>query len=461
MHFVKQFVKKGGSSFDKTVMRKYNECESAITANNAFNNLFQVDDDVKENLYLSINEDFQLEYDNNKFYLFQKCKTKKNCGFSHVEANYFIDCLLAEVYKVCTNFDDASANSSFFRLHCYYENMLGNQKQIVLRNKTITNFKDFLFFIYKGKDKNIIDNINIILSEDELSTAETVSLFLAFQNNFSIYTKAIIFGLRFTARGMECIETENPTSDNYTNYGKQGNFYMMNNTRNDISCFLNWSLQYSSWCRYRINKLQFEEDFNPSFFYGQLNYFFRFHCPSDIILHGLPIANLVPRSFLGANTLHNPLGVDKIPCEKIFHIPKRKNEENRNWFVPLTNFCSTAILIVPFDDNGTEERPIYIKNDNALKEESCFYSKSNQINYILAFDLHPNRKYSTFDVSKLKRYNKFSKKELDKINVDFGDEEDDEEDDEDDRDDENNENLDENSNIDDESDSERGEDEIS
>jgi hypothetical protein len=411
MHFVKQFVKKGGTSFDKSAMRKYDQCESSITEK-ALNNLFEVNDNEKENLYLSINKNFQLEYDNNKFHLFKKkCKIQKNCSFSLVESNYFLDCLLAEVFKVSKDKEEAFANSSFFRLHCLFENMLGNKKQFLLKDKiTITNFKDFLFTIFK-ENKKIIDE-NVILSEDELSTAKTIWLFLAFQNNFSIHKKAIIYGFLFTARGIECIETENPTSDYYTNYGKQGNYYFMNNNRNDISLFHNWSTQYSSWCRYKINKLQFEDDLNPSIFYGQLNYFFRFHCPTDNILHGLPIANLVPRNFLGANTLQNPLGVDKITCEKVFLIPKKKNEQ-RNCFIPLTNFCSTSILIVPFD---VTDRPIYIKNNTTSEEEKCYYSKSKQISYILALDLHPNRKYSSFDASKLvERYNTFSQQELDDI----------------------------------------------
>jgi hypothetical protein len=37
---------------------------------------------------------------------------------------------------------------------------------------------------------------------------------------------------------------------------------------------------------------------------------------------------------------------------------------------------------------------------------------------MLVFDLHPNRKYSTFDLLKLKRYNKFSSKELNNFEID-------------------------------------------
>jgi hypothetical protein len=422
MHFVKQFVRKGGRSFEKTAMKQYDQCESAITVN-AFNN-FLVDGEEKDKFFLSMNEDFnRLEYDSNKFYLFYKNKLQKNCSFSQVEANYLLDCLLSEVYKVSPNYEDAYEKSSFFRLHSYYKNLLGLQKQFILFDGSvkIISFKDFLIAIYNKQytqgNKNIclhINNSYVVLSDDEISTVSSIFLLLAYQKKFNIYKKAIIYGLRFTARGIECIETENATADNYSNYGKQGNFYEMNNIKNNISLIVNWSSQYSSWCRYKINKLQFDEDLNPSFMYGQLNYFFRFHCETDKILHGLPIANLVPRNFVGANTIQNPLGVDKIPCERLFNIPRRRNDD-RNWFIPLTNISPTAILSVPFDDQA---KPIYIKNDIISPEEKSFYSDTNKISYMLVFDLHPNRKYSTFDLSKLKRYNKFSSKELNNFEID-------------------------------------------
>jgi hypothetical protein len=428
MHFVKKFVKKGGRSFDKTAMIKYDLCESAITENKAFNN-FEVDGDLKDNFSLTINQTiYQMEYDNNRFYLFQKCKKKKNCSFSSVESNYLLECLLGEVYKACRNYDEAYENSSYFRLHSYYTKLLGNLKHFVLYDNNISSFKDFLFSIYNNNGdgkKDSKKNQQIILTDDEKCTVKSVCLFLTFQKNFIIYKKAIIYGLRFTARGIECIETDNPTVNNNI-YGRQGNYYKMNNSKNNINVYQNWSTQYSCWCRYKINKLNFDDDLNPSFFYGQLNYFFRFKCESDNILHGLPIANLVPRNYLEKNTVGtNPLGVDKIPCEESFIIPRKRD---RNFFIPLTNFSPTAILIVPFDD-GDEGKPIYIKQDLSSSDKSVgFYSDNNQISYMLAFDLHPNRKYSTFDKSKQKRYNKFSIKELNQlVNEESDDEESDEE----------------------------------
>jgi hypothetical protein len=427
MHFVKKFVKKGGRSFDKTAMIKYDQCENAITVNNAYSDIILVSNGRKEdNFALSMNDDFnQLEYDNNKIHLFQKCKIHCNYSFTHVECNYLLDCLLGEVKKVFTNFDDAYQNSSYFRLHCYYTTLLGQNKQFVLfDDKAITNFKDFLFNIYlnqqdNNNNNNVLHSINsntsIILCADEILTARSIFFLLAYQKNFNIYTKAVIYGLRFTARGLNYIENENATADNYSNYGKQGNFYTMNNQKNNLKTFSNWSTQYSSWCRYKVHNLKFNDDKNnnPSIYYGQLNYFFRIYCENDRVLHGLPIANLVPRNYLSANTLQNPFGVDKISCETLFHIPRRRNDD-RNCFVPLTNFYPTAILVVPFDE-CIEGKPIYIKKDNVLPEYRNFYSESNEISYFLAFDLHSNKKYSHFDPLKQKRYNKFSVTELDEI----------------------------------------------
>jgi hypothetical protein len=414
MGCIKQFVKKGGRSFDKTTLNKYDKWENAITSKKAFHKIFL---DNENNITLSLNESFnQLEYDNNNFLLLNKCKMDKNCSFSQVESIFFLDCLLSEVYKMSQDYDDAYERSSFFRLHTYYENLLGSKQCFILDNTNITSFKDFLYVAYSisiknnGEHNNININENITLSKEEISTVKSLCLFLTYQTNFNIHKNAIIYGLRFSARGFEYRESENPISDN-CHYGKQGNFFRMNNRKNNINEFHNWSTQYSCWCRYKINKNKFEND-SPSFYYGQLNYFFRFYCETDSLLNGLLIANLVPRSFLDANTPQNLLGVDKIPCEKLFkNISKRRN---RNWFVPLTNFVPTAILIVPFD---SDDKPIYLNNkeESISTDEMKFYSTNNQINYILAFDLQPNRKCSTFNKLKQKRYNKFSAKETEEI----------------------------------------------
>jgi hypothetical protein len=292
---------------------------------------------------------------------------------------------LEEVKKSTIDEQDALEKSSFFKLHHFYRN--NNIPEV-------ESFNDFLFYINTLNENQRINGF-IFLEDIELLTVQTICDFLQFQIGFVIYKKAIIYGERFTARGYEYIETKESKQFVNNNYGQQERLYEMNNPKNDLSNFENWSSQYSTWCKYHQN--------NKNIGYGQVNYFFRFYCKTDRILHGLPIANLVPRNYLSAFSNTNSTGVDKILCKSQF------KKYNRNYFVPLTNFFPSAILIAPFDIGNL---PIYIKEDSVTQDQMEFYSKNNQISYFLAFELHPNKKYSIFDRMKIERYNRFTEDEL-------------------------------------------------
>jgi hypothetical protein len=396
MGFVKQFVKKGGRSFEKHMMTKYDQFENAITEK-AFTSLL-LEDDEEINYLLSFNGS-DLEYDNNRFLLLENSIVRSTTiNFSTVECNYFLQCLLDEVIKACPEVDDALKKSSFFRLHSCYQNILleTKNKSFQFENKSITSFLHFLFLLNSRIQRE--DNDIFHIKDIDLMTAKTICHFLQYKKGFIIYKKALIFGERFTARGAEYVENED-AKESFRNYGQQEKYFEMNNNLNDLNKLENWSSQYSSWCRYRVSQ------YEPKLLYGQLNYFFRFYCSTDNILHGLPMANLVPRNYIGSYTASNPYGVDKIMCQTKF----QKNK--RNFFVPLTNIFPSAILLAPFD---SDHFPIYIKED-IIKEDMVYYSKNNIISYFIAFDLHPNRKYSVFDPMKIERYNRFSKYELDEL----------------------------------------------
>jgi hypothetical protein len=429
MSFVKSFVPTGGGkSFDKTTMRHYNATESDITEKAFVGNFFK-DNDEKINAILTMSECGKvLEYDNNKFAMIQKIDSKKekDAIFSGLEKDHLLDCLLGAIYKICHNDKDALEKSSVFNLYYAY-NWLKKENQLQRNEKIrIDTFKEFIYAVHSLKKQNntvfcdkYFDS-NSILSRKEsiikemvlrnISTANQVYNFLEFNYNFIFYKKALIYGLHFTSRGIAFTEKEIFERDNRT-YGAQNPEYVMKKSINHLDKFENWSCQYSSWCRYRTTPLEYNN--NSSIVrYGQLNYFFRFYCEHDKVLHGLPIANLVPRNFDGIYQKVESekifLGVDKISCSRYFKDSNfHNNSDNR--FVPLTNIFATAILLAPFDE---QDKPINLATvkDYDIKK---FYSASKKISYFLTIDLHPSKlKYCIYDPLKQKAYNKFSKKEL-------------------------------------------------
>jgi hypothetical protein len=337
MSFVKSFVPIGGKSFDKTAMMQYNAAESDITAK-AFLDNFYEDDKEETNALLSMSECGKyLEYDNNRFAIFQKINSKQEQEeeFSDLEKDYLLDCLLGEIHKVCHDDIDALTKSTLFQLHYAYT-WLEEHYQLKRQHK-IESFKDLIYAVRENNRNDFFDvyfDSNLILKgKDEkvrillLSNRQTalqIYNFLEFRTSNAVsYKKALIYGLHFTARGIEFTEKFN--FKKVDRYGVQNPDVTMNKSINHLNRFENWSNQYSSWCRYRTSAIEYSDnDSNSSIVkYGQLNYFFRFQCKNDKLLHGLPIANLVPRNFQTiSQTVDGEkifLGVDKIPCTPAFH----------------------------------------------------------------------------------------------------------------------------------------------
>jgi hypothetical protein len=426
MHFVKSFVPIGGRSFDKTIMMQYNGKESDITAKAFLENCFEDDNE------LSMSECGKfLEYNNNKFAMFQKVNSQNENEdlFSGLEKEFLLDCLLGEIYKTCHNSKDALNKSSFFRLYFAYTWLKG--KNQLLQSKKMESLKDFIYLVraLKETDNTVFCDkyfdVSSTLTATEYSikymviqnraTAISIYEFLEFNTNVVFYKKAFIYGVHFTARGIECAEKEYFPKQN--RYGVQNPEVAMKKKINHLNKFENWSNQYSSWCRYQTSALNMAQ--SSIVRYGQLNYFFRFHCIEDKVLHGLPIANLVPRNFESMSQKVDGekifLGVHKIPCNQYFKDSYTHNNSD-NRFIPVTNIFATAILLTPFDEN---ELPIRLKGNFSTAKEiemKPFYSASKQISYFLATDLNPNKlKYCIFDPLKQTDYNKFSEKELSEL----------------------------------------------
>jgi hypothetical protein len=209
MSFVKSFVPIGGRSFDKTAMMQYNAVESVITAK-AFLGNFYEDDTEATNAVLSMSECGKfLEYDNNKFAMFQKINSKQEQeeAFSDLEKDYLLDCLLGEIHKVCSDDADAGEKSTLFQLHYAYT-WLEKKKQLQ-QNPKIQSFKDFIYTVrmLSNTNKTVLcakyfDPDSILTPQEarikhlvicNIQTAIDTYNFLEFRDKAVSYKKALDF----------------------------------------------------------------------------------------------------------------------------------------------------------------------------------------------------------------------------------------------------------------------------
>jgi hypothetical protein len=164
------------------------------------------------------------------------------------------------------------------------------------------------------------------------------------------FTRAIVKGVKFSARGEKYSETQLVAEDHSgTNrYGLELD-YELDNPLNELN--KNWysTLQYSSWARVKdwytlVNNSKSE--FVPvaaRTYFAQLNYFFRLYIPSDKLLNGLAFANSVlrfPSTVIDKNRRH--FWVD--PSAKSYHPHKH--------FVSMNYFEGTALAVSALDDES-------------------------------------------------------------------------------------------------------------
>ena len=159
----------------------------------------------------------------------------------------------------------------------------------------------------------------------------------------------------------------------------------------------------SSFCKYRDSK-----DLPR---YGLCQYFFRVICPSDCIIHGMPLART-----LQINTFTNDIISDEpllVGKKKIFYakikmgltgILIRNDEDHQGLalcphncchFVPLTRFFSTSVILIPLD---VDNKPMLHKfkrrsfaQSEQLRDKNNVVSKTNEIGMFYVIDFHPER----------------------------------------------------------------------
>jgi hypothetical protein len=136
------------------------------------------------------------------------------------------------------------------------------------------------------------------------------------------HRKAVVYGVPFKGRGINCRETELPSD---IRYGAQSN----NKTRKHC---LKWfdKKEYSSWCRFAQKSKPNSQNLPR---YGQINAFFKLNI-SDPVLNGLLIASITAYKF-GASE-----GVETVNYNGSLDATKL--------FVSLQDIQPTQVATIPF-----------------------------------------------------------------------------------------------------------------
>jgi hypothetical protein len=425
---IKSHVPKGGASYDKKVMISCSQFENHKTRN-AY--CFSVEDiydskglfdrtnfqkrltkDINNKHYISVKSKI-LQYSDEKFLLLEKIESKRlnfsDMLFNEFELSCLLDEILIEIKKQCRSVCEASYKSPIFRMYLSYKFHKHNENfncflkflfycidestefyKIYAKDRSETIYKDNNYLYWNDVDFTVFINVlpsGIFMKEDLVCVKRVLFNFAPYR-----FSEAIVFGELMNSRGIKCAELE-PTIKG-----------MCSNSYNELKNFWTDVQHLSSWFKYRYSYINFQDEefgFNnkhDKFLYGQFNYFFRLFLPEEQLLHGLPMASAVCRTY----------EVDKYL--NTVSISSNESILNQKLFVCLTNVVSTKLMIGGRDFN---KMPIKLKknyktfSEAAVRKFSECGPKEAHDLYIL--EMSPHRKSLVFDKEN-KNYNKMENK---------------------------------------------------
>lgn len=160
------------------------------------------------------------------------------------------------------------------------------------------------------------------------------------------FTRAVVKGIQFNARGQKYAEDtlllEDLSGTNRVGLSKK---FMIQNEDNKLKSSWFPSFQLNSWCKVTDFYVHYTnrnvKQVKRKLYVGQLNYFFRMFVPSDLIVNGVAMANIVLRN------------VGYSPVHGCYQIKNMMNDVDSYYahkqFVPLSYIDSTALAVIAMD----------------------------------------------------------------------------------------------------------------
>jgi hypothetical protein len=343
-------------------------------------------------------------------------KTKGCIRLETIEPDELFKAYILEVYVSCGySIDKASSSSSLFRLYLSYR---GYCKNAHYGADKFELFRYLCVLSGQRDDKfpaTIVQNISTTqrMKTGELAEEDLNNLPSKLINFLQVtyYKECNVYGIKFSSRDPDCRETtveELPKQS----YGRQTSTFeglvphVTTNKNNNLKEHWNDPKHYSAWVKINI-PAQFNDleqacnnvtsrrqlPCKTIIRYGQVNMYFDINLsifndelPKVIIFSS--ITARVPRR-------HELLSRHyKVSWECGYDANGKSiiSYDSSLFFVPVANFCSTAVALCAFDVNN---KPIYGKNKDIFRtdEKKEVSDKSyNEINYFHMLDLHPMRR---------------------------------------------------------------------
>jgi hypothetical protein len=333
MKKIKKLTNPGGTSFERMVFRRHMfrerikmECFYAEPINKSVSGAPNHHTKVIFDPYSRV-----LTYKSFSFHIFEDKNESFQCDepLSAFEINNLVKVLLREVQK-CFHWDEEKClTSPLYR---------------------ISKFSGYdIFAKFQNVLKTPVYSEDISRLADEFLNMKPIS-----------HRKAVVYGVPFKGRGINCRETELP-SDIW--YGAQSN----NKTRKHC---LKWfdKKEYSSWCRFSQKSKPNSQNVSR---YGQINAFFKLNI-SDPVLNGLLIASITAYKFGSSEGLDTVLYNGAIDATK--------------FFVSLQDIYPTQVATIPFTE---EHYALSRRFSGKYGKFVRYFGKNAEIKYYVMIIMQP------------------------------------------------------------------------
>lgn len=428
---LKKFVPKGGTSSHLTVFNRYLRSQQIYTSR-AYNFDLNDEEGIKAHPIFSSYENVHrhwIEKDelNRKYLKYSdestallKSISNNNLQLSKDEIEDLIEVICANIRKRSTSISDCLLKSPLFRLYWFHKRILKKSVAFYdwlinkddsdddepIQNYFVRDFQQAFDYYCNEKDMSDEDCIQEFLMEKEMlpETDYEVVEDLFGSWKCALYADAVIFGIKFRGRGLECREiTKSPRirSFRYGSQEKKGlkinDKYWPDNKLNWLKD--NWSLKkhYSSWAKIRFMWQSTKEEEkcgtglyaeSDNYMYGQFNFFFQLSIPSDPFVHGLKLASV---------TCRRHTTIDKVDYILADH--DGDSYFVHKMFATVDDIYSTPILQVAFMSNiaSTKEHAdefftekAYRKNESEEKKQTLPHHSTNLLRSRAATDKQMN-----------------------------------------------------------------------
>lgn len=291
----------------------------------------------------------------------------------YIVANSLFEALY-NAASTCSLYDslaEIAQHSPFFHLYSHYVNF----------HKKVGTFTLFLRKIDTVCGKNCCKKSFKSSCNTSWMLLRDVATSLSSWTPKKLYTKAIIKGVEFTARGQEYHEVCTCKSDQNSKSSVRCSCFC----RNDLAKVWSDGEQYSSWCKIK-HWTSSQEVAKFTVVYGQLNYFFRINWVHEDLLTNVAMTAVTVRMSQ----------LQELRRTNFISITDAETINKNIYFVPVyviesTNIatCGTAL----HEKKG--ERPILItRNQETAKINKHFYEfNKKKIAKLYLIDMQPERQY--------------------------------------------------------------------